>query len=286
MEVNFKRMLAVTAVAPIIWGSTYYVTRNFLPPEYPLNGAVIRALPAGVILLAYTRTLPRGVWWWKTLVISTLTISGFFVLVYISGSKLPTSVASMVMALSPLVTIVMAQSLVGEAVTARKILGGLLGVVGVFVLVGGVDGTLSPLGLLAAGCGMISSALGFVLTRRWKPPVNATTFTAWQLTCGGLVLIPIAGAFEGIMPTPPPSAFLGFVYIVVFASVIAYICWFTGVAHLPASTVSIVGLLNPLTGVVLGVLVAGEAFTFLQLAGSALIVMGICWGVSLPRLSK
>lgn len=190
MEATSWRIPLTTAIAPIIWGSTYYLTRNFLPPEYPLTAAAIRALPAGLILLAITRKLPHGIWWIRTLTISTLTISGFFILVYISGSKLPSSIASMIMALSPIATMAMAHLLLKEKITPRTISGGILGLLGVFTLLGGTTGHLDLIGLLAAGAGMISSALGFVLTRRWKPPVNATTFTAWQLTIGGMITAP------------------------------------------------------------------------------------------------
>lgn len=178
MEVNSWRIPITTAIAPIIWGSTYYLTRNFLPPEYPLTGATLRALPAGLILLAITRTLPHRTWWIKTFIISTLTISGFFILIYISGSRLPSSIAAMVMALSPLVTMAIAHAILNEKITPLTISGGVLGVLGVFTLLGGTTGHLDLIGLLAAGAGMVSSALGFVLTRHWKPPVNPITFTA------------------------------------------------------------------------------------------------------------
>jgi len=245
MEANSWRIPLTTAIAPIIWGSTYYLTRNFLPPEYPLTGATLRALPAGLILLAITQTLPHRTWWIKTFIISTLTISGFFILIYISGSRLPSSIASMVMALSPLATMAMAHTILNEKVTPRTISGGVLGIIGVFTLIGTTPEHLDPIGLLAAGAGMVSSALGFVLTRRWKPPVNPITFTAWQLTCGGLTTLPIALAIEGIMPPQSATTNLAFAYVGIFASIIAYTCWFTGVTNLPASTVSIIGLLNP-----------------------------------------
>lgn len=286
MEATSWRIPLTTAIAPIIWGSTYYLTRNFLPPEYPLTAAAIRALPAGLILLAITRKLPHGIWWIRTLTISTLTISGFFILVYISGSKLPSSIASMIMALSPIATMAMAHLLLKEKITPRTISGGILGLLGVFTLLGGTTGHLDLIGLLAAGAGMISSALGFVLTRRWKPPVNATTFTAWQLTIGGMTTAPIALLTEGIMPTPSMSTTAAFAYIVFFASILAYICWFTGVTRLPASTVSIIGLFNPLTGCILGVLLAGETLTPTQMLGSLVILTGIYAGVRAPSTQK
>ncbi|MGH4016803.1 MAG: hypothetical protein ACRDSL_23295, partial [Pseudonocardiaceae bacterium] len=50
---------ALAAVAPVSWGTTYLVTTEFLPPDIPLLSGAIRALPAGLVLLAITRTLPR-----------------------------------------------------------------------------------------------------------------------------------------------------------------------------------------------------------------------------------
>lgn len=93
--------VALTAIAPIAWGSTYVVTRAVLPGE-PLWGAVLRALPAGLLLLLVKRRLPRGAWWWRSAVLGVLTSGGFFALVYAVARLLPSGVASTVMAASPL----------------------------------------------------------------------------------------------------------------------------------------------------------------------------------------
>lgn len=278
MEANSARVILITAIAPVVWGSTYYVTRHFLPSDYPLFGATIRALPAGLLLLLVTRTLPRGTWWLKTLLISTLTISGFFYLVYLAGSRLPSSIASVVMSLSPLVTIAAAVALGQESFNLRKVGASLLGIVGVLILIGGISGTLDFLGLLASITAMVGSALGFVLARQWKPPVGPVTFTAWQLTFGGLTLLPIALLVEGPIPVQPPSVYWGYLYLVFCSSMLAYICWFYGLSRLPASTVSLAGLLNPLAGILLGTLLANETLNGIQLIGCAFLLLSIVWG--------
>ncbi|MFD9701161.1 hypothetical protein [Lentzea sp. NPDC059081] len=51
---------AVTALAPMIWGSTYLVTTQLLPPDRPLLASVVRALPAGLVLVLFGRVLPRS----------------------------------------------------------------------------------------------------------------------------------------------------------------------------------------------------------------------------------
>ena len=60
MEDNRGKWIAITAVAPVALGSTYVVTRNLLPPESPLWGGVLRALPAVLIMLLVARALPHG----------------------------------------------------------------------------------------------------------------------------------------------------------------------------------------------------------------------------------
>src|SRR5262245_25899429 len=64
MEGNRLRWILITAIAPIAWGSSYYVTRHLLPADAPLWGGVLRALPAGLIVLLIARRLPTGAWWW------------------------------------------------------------------------------------------------------------------------------------------------------------------------------------------------------------------------------
>lgn len=63
-------LTAVTALAPIVWGTTFLVTAEWLPPGRPLLSGAIRALPMGLLALALTRTLPRGAWWWRAAVLA------------------------------------------------------------------------------------------------------------------------------------------------------------------------------------------------------------------------
>ncbi len=72
------KTVALTAVAPIVWGSTYIVTTEVLPPESPLIASTIRALPAGLLLVLLSRTLPSGLWWSRMAVLGFLNIGLFF----------------------------------------------------------------------------------------------------------------------------------------------------------------------------------------------------------------
>lgn len=285
MEAKTWKSVLITSLAPVAWGTTYFVTRQYLPSGLPLWGSVLRALPAGLLLWALTRKLPRRDWWWRSAVISALTIGGFFVLVYLAGQLLPSGVAAMIMAGSPALTLVLAWLLVGERVRVTAALGAIAGAAGVALLIGAGLGALDHLGVLASLAAMGSSTLGFVLAKRWQPPVDATTFASWQLLFGGVMLVPVAMAFEGWPPVPSTSELLAFGYLTLVATAAAYAAWFHGLAHLPAGTVGLIGLLNPLAGTALGVFVAGELFSPLQIVGAVLVVAGVGLGLVRPRRS-
>lgn len=277
VEANWK-WVALTAVAPIAWGSTYVVTRQLLPPDAPLWGAVLRALPAGLLLLAVARRLPRGDWWWRSLVLGTLNVGAFFVLVYVAATLLPSSVASTVMAASALVLLLLAWPLLGERPTRWSAAGAGIGMVGVVVLVADGGGDVPIVGVLASVAAMLMSSVGFVLTKRWAPDEPMVAVTAWQLTAGGLLLLPVAVVVEGGPPEVDPAAVTGFAYVAVVATALAFLAWFSGLRRLPAGTVGLVGLLNPVTGVLLGTALVGEAFGPRQAVGAALVLGGVVLG--------
>ncbi len=111
-----NRTLALTALAPITWGTSYLVTTELLPPDRPLLTATLRALPAGLLLLAVTRLLPRGGWWWKAAVLGTLNIGAFFALMFVSAYRLPGGVAATLAAVHPLLVTALASGVLGERV--------------------------------------------------------------------------------------------------------------------------------------------------------------------------
>ena len=87
--------------------------------------------------------------------------------------------------------------------------------------------------------------------------------------------------FEGAPPALDGAALGGFAYVGLVATALAFTAWFTGLRHLSAATVGLIGLLNPVTGVLLGVLVSGEVLTLRQVLGLALVLLGIA--LSRPR---
>ncbi|WP_444664949.1 DMT family transporter [Cellulomonas sp. CW35] len=284
MEGNL-RLMALTAYAPLTWGASYYVTRHLLPADSPLWGSALRALPAGLVLLLVARRLPRGAWWWRSLVLGTLTMGAFFVLVYVAAQLLPTSVAATVMATSPLVMMLVAWALVAQRPALPAVAGGVLGLVGVgaMVLTGGTS--LDARGLVASVSAMLMSSVGFVLAQRWRDDdVDVVSSTAWQLVAGGSTLLVAALVVEGAPPHLDAPAWAGLAFLSVAATALAYLAWFAGLRRLPAGTVGLVGLLNPVAGLALGLFVAHERLALQQAAGALVVLAGVALGH--PSLSR
>ena len=272
------RWVGLAAVAPVVWGTTYLTTATWLPPDRPLFAATVRALPAGLLLLAVLRRLPTGIWWWRAGVLGLTNIGVFFPLLFLGAYRLPGGLASTVQALSPLVVMTLAWFVLGERAGRRRIAAGVVGAAGVGLLVLDAGARLDPLGLAGSVGSVASSALGFVLVKRWAAPVGMLTLVSWQLVAGGLVLLPVALLVEGTPPAIDVPAAAAFAWLAGVGTVVAYVCWFAALDRLGAGAVSLVGLLNPLTGTLLGVAVAGEAFGVPQVLGGVLVVAGVLAG--------
>ena len=283
MEATWRWTL-ITAIAPITWGSTYYVTREFLPADSALWGAVIRALPAGLRLLLIARRRPRGAWWWRSALLGAMNVGAFFALIYVAAQQLPTSIASTIMAASPIALMLMAWALMAERPRAVPLAGAALGIAGVATMLLGAGGAVSVLGVAASITALLMSAAGYVLAKRWSGDVDLMASTAWQLLAGGLLLVVPAALVEGAPPALDAPALLGFAYVTVVATAIAFVAWFGGLRHLPAATVGLIGLLNPVTGVLLGTVLAGELLTGRQVLGMTLVLGAILVGrATAPR---
>lgn len=278
LEGTRSTMTLMTAVAPAVWGTTYLVTTELLPPDRPLLAGALRALPVGLLLLAVTRILPRGRWWGRALVLGTLNIGAFFALLFVAAYRLPGGVAATLGAVQPLVVGVLAVGLLGEPLHRRRVAAGLMAVAGVGLLVLRGDAALDPVGIAAGLAGTASMALGVVLTKRWGQPVGVLAFAGWQLTAGGLVLAPLALAVEGLPSALDRTNLLGYGYLAVVGGALAYTLWFRGIGRLGATSVSFLALLSPLVAAVLGAVVLAQTFSPLQGLGFALALGGLVAG--------
>ncbi|MGY9050201.1 MAG: EamA family transporter, partial [Rhodobacterales bacterium] len=201
--------------------------------------------------------------------------------------RLPGGVAATLGAIQPLLVLFLARIALGTPLTARGLIAAMAGIFGVALLVLGPGAALDGPGLVAALVGAVSMACGVVLTRKWQPPVAALTFTAWQLTAGGLLLLPVALWVEPPLPALNVLNIAGFVWLCLIGGAYTYFVWFRGIERLGPAGVTAFGFLSPLTAVLLGWLILGENLSPAQLSGAAIVVVCVWLGSrpARPRLA-
>ncbi len=270
------RDTVLTAIAPCIWGSTYIVTTELLPANHPLTAAVVRVLPVGMIMIAMTRALPKGHWWWRLMVLGLLNIGIFQALLFVAAYRLPGGVAATVIATQPLAVVMLSRTILRVQHTRLTWFAAIFGLVGVGLVVLSPSAQLDTPGVIAALTGAVSMALGTVLTKRWISPLPVVAFTAWQLIFGGIFLLPLAMIFEESVRTVTLNNIVGYAYLGIIGTGLTYALWFWGIRRLHASAVSILGLLSPIVAALLGYLMLHQRLSITQMIGG-LLVLGSVW---------
>lgn len=263
--------LLMTAFAPAVWGTTYLVATQTLPADRPLLVGALRALPAGLLLVALLRRKPEGIWWLRLAVLGLLNIGLFFGLLFVAAFRLPGGVAATVGGVQPLFVALMAWLLLRERPVWATVVAGLTGALGVALIVLGPAARLDAVGVLAALASTSCMALGTVLTRRWGSPMELLPFTAWQLTFGGLALLVATLLIEGPIPALTTQNLIGAAYLDVIGTGIAYTLWFRGVQR-TGTAASFLLLLSPVVALLLGIAVGGESLRPMQLLGIGLVL--------------
>jgi len=273
----------LTALAPLAWGTTYWVTTELLPPDRPLTAALLRVLPVGLILLAFFRRLPTGRWLWRMMVLGALNIGVFQALLFVAAYRLPGGVAATLGAVQPLLVMLLAWPVLAMKPGPRGLIAGAAGLVGVALLVLTPAARLDGIGIAAALAGAVCMAVGTVLTRKWAPPVPLMLFTAWQLVAGGVLLLPLALLAEPALPPLSGANIAGYLYLGIVGAALSYALWFRGVERLHPGALSTLGLLSPVSATVLGWLALGQALGPVQIVGAIVVLAAVTLGQRRPK---
>jgi probable blue pigment (indigoidine) exporter len=283
------RWAYLAALAPIIFGTTYLLTTEFLPPGRPLLAALMRSLPTGLVLIIGSSLPPRK-WVVRFLIWSVLYASGLFPLLFIAAYRLPGGVAAVINSLSPILVVIISVPLLGAKIRTISIMAGLLGIGGVALLVLRSNARLDALGLLAMLGAVSMMSLATVLTKRWghPPGMNAIAFTSWTFLFGGLALLPVTLIIEGLPEQLTAENVGGLVYLVLISGITAYALWFWGLRRLSATSVTFLSLLNPVVAAFLGWVVLNQRLNSWQLVGAVIVLVSVVLGQSPrnPRLDR
>lgn len=264
-----------TALAPVVWGSSYIVINTTLPDGHPLAMAALRALTGGTLLMLLIRQWPKGADIGKVILLGAMNFTIFWAALFIASSRLPGGIAATLLATQSLFMIGLGSMLLGLRAGPVSILAALGGIGGIALMLLDPVDKLDPVGVMAAIAGSCSMALGMILTRRWQAHLPPVTSTAWQLSAGGIMLALLAAMLEPGLPVMPLEAWGGMAWLGIIGAALTYILWFRGVAVLPPGLIGNLGFLSPVTAFLLAALVQQDIPTPLQMAGIVLVFASI-----------
>ncbi|MFH8285024.1 DMT family transporter [Streptomyces antibioticus] len=269
-------LLVRTALGPAIGGTLFYVAAHYLPPT-PYWDGFLRVLPAGLLLLAIRPALPRGSWWWKSLVLGMLNMGLFTVFLLISAQRLPGGVAATLNSTSSLVAIAVASVVLKEKIRPHHYIACVVGVIGVALLVLRSSASLDAIGVLAGVGSASSMGIGSVLARKWGRPegVHSLTTAGWTLLGAAVFLLPLAFLFEGAPPSFSGKELFGLAWAAFVVGALGFALFLSGVQRLPVSQSAPLPLMNPVTAAILGWVAVGERLTLPQLLGGVLVCAAI-----------
>jgi drug/metabolite transporter (DMT)-like permease len=203
-----------------------------------------------------------------------------FSLIFFGQREIPAGLGAILNSTMPIFSVVMAHYLThDEPMTPRRVGGVLVGVLGVAVLMGfgALNGTAAELlGMAAVVLACVSYSAGAIYARSF-PGLSSAALAEGQLICASIILLPVVVVADRPWALAPPSlqAVMAVLALAVVCTAIAYLLYFHLIKTSGASNASLVTLLIPVSGVILGALVLGEAIRLEQLGGMALIIAGL-----------
>lgn len=271
-----NRLGFMAALPPIVWGSTYLVTTEWLPPDRPLTAAVLRIFPIGLLMVLMTGYRPQAGQWVKLLVVSVLCMSLLHWLLFVSAYRLPGGMAALLICTQPLLVVIFSWVLFRQRTPLQMLLGVILGLIGVaLVLLSPGRLTWDGIGVLAAAIAAISMALGTLLVKRWQLPIPLLAFAGWQLLLGGLVLLPLMLWQEGVPAMPSSSQLGGYLYLAILGTGLPYLLWFRALRGLDPVFISVLLLLSPVSALALGYVFLDQNLGGWQWLGALCVFAGI-----------
>lgn len=272
----------------IFWGSTYLgiaIAVKYVPP-YLMSGA--RFAVAGILMLLYCWWSGRGIrvnksQLFRLAIIGCLLLSVANVLLAWSELVLPTGLASLIVAITPL-WFLLIDSFVfrGDRPTAKGYAGLALGIAGIAILLWPKLMATTALGrkqFFAASVlilGSLSWSLGSALSKRWQDGIDPFSASGWQMVIAGAVNLTVAVVFGQFSQAHwTPQGIGAIAYLIVFGSWVGFSAYIWLLQHVPMPKVATYAYVNPVVAVFLGWIALHERVDVYILAGTAIVVVSV-----------
>jgi drug/metabolite transporter (DMT)-like permease len=267
-------------ILSVLWGGSFFFNGVALKELPPLTLVFLRVALAALILLpvlrAYRIGFPRGFSGWQPFFgIALLNNVLPFSLIVMGQTYIPSGLASILNATTPVFTVLVMAASGDEKLLMRRVAGVLAGLIGVIILHGqDLDFANSQgIGILLCLAAAVCYGLSALYARRRlsnSPPLATATF---QLLASSLMMAIVAATVERPWQLPMPGAttWLAMAGLAGLSTALAYIVFFQILRRSGSSNVMLVTLLIPVTALLLGYLVLGESISGREITGAIVI---------------
>lgn len=271
-----RKALVLFLALGVIWGVPYLLIRIAVADYHPVIVAFGRAAIGALVLLPFALRgngimagFRKPLW----LVLFTLAeISGPWFLIGFAETRVTSSLAGLIIALTPILAAILGVVVSQERLGAGRLIGLGLGLAGVAALLGFDEQPVELWPVLALAASALGYALGPIIVARKLADTDDGAVVVASLIVASVIYLPFVPAY---WPARfPLDASLAVIALAVVCTAVAFQLLFALIAEVGASRATVIAYLNPAVAVLLGVAVLDEPFSLALLVGFALIVAG------------
>ena len=268
----------------LLWGGSFLFIGIAVKEVEPLMLVFLRVLIAALVMLSliplFKVQLPKEADTWKKFFVMGLLNNVIpFTLIFYAQTLISVSLASIINAMTPICTFIVLALFREELLKPNKVIGSLLGVMGVALLSGLTQLALhtDPIGVLYSFLATVSYGFSGLWAKRHLAGRNSIQSATCQLTASTLIMIPVLLMTSTELPNtlPSSSVIASIVALAVASTAFAYILFFELISKAGAANAMLVTLLVPISGTLLGMSVLNETMTLIQILGGLLIGLGL-----------
>ncbi|MDH5915522.1 DMT family transporter [Vibrio splendidus] len=280
--------ILLAMIPAFFWGTTYAVTQFTLQEWPPLLLGALRALPAGLLLLAVKPTLPKKGEWQIIFTLGLINIATFFGLIFVMALTLPSAISGVGMISVPVFAMIFHWVVKKQRPHLIQALSGIGLITLAWVLFNPSQITLNPIGLGAMFAAIMCIVIGSSITKSLGNRMHWWKVLTWQLILGGTILSIASGVHAFIDPQPYVNAVthfdtrnaMGLLWVIGLNTALGYGMYVWLLQRMSVVDFTFGGIANPVAGIVTGMVLMGESFTPVQYSlMTGMIVMSL-----LPQL--
>jgi drug/metabolite transporter (DMT)-like permease len=256
-----SRDWALLVLLSVLWGGSFFFNGIIVREVPPFTVVLLRVFLAAIMLLPLLRIYeiawPEGVSGWAPFFAIGLFNNVLpFSLIVTGQTYIPSGLASILNATTPLFAVVVMATAGEETLQARRVAGVIVGLIGVVILHGDALGfeRAQNIGILLCLTGAFSYGLAALVARRLPPgsqPLGTATF---QMLASVVMMLPVAAIFDQPwqLPMPHPATWVAIIGLAALSTALAYIVFFQVLRRSGATNVMLVTLIIPVTAILLG----------------------------------